>query len=76
MATEFQVTIDCADPHTLAGLRRAYPHALCVSAKTGEGLDALRDAISGELARLTGGGGGAADPHEDAPRPAPPARQE
>ncbi len=46
--------VDCADPHTLTALERAYPGALLVSAKTGEGVDALRDAITRESARITG----------------------
>jgi GTP-binding protein HflX len=47
--------VDCADPSALAALRRAHPGALAVSAKTGEGLDALREAIASKLARLGDG---------------------
>ena len=49
--------IDCASPEALAALRRAYPHALMVSAVTGEGVDTLREAI------LEAVGGGATDPY-------------
>ena len=43
---------DCADPETLRALQRAYPHALVVSARTGEGIDALRAAIADRLRDL------------------------
>ena len=53
--------VDCASAEALAALRRAYPHALMVSAVTGEGVEALRDAIA---AGVRGGDGGAPYPEE------------
>ncbi len=41
--------VDCTDAEALAGLRRAYRDALAVSARTGEGLDELHDAIVAAL---------------------------
>lgn len=41
---------DIADPDRLAQLRRERPHSLAVSARTGEGLDALREALDAEFA--------------------------
>ncbi|MDR0435903.1 MAG: GTPase HflX [Propionibacteriaceae bacterium] len=41
--------VDVAAPETLAGLRRALPDALFVSAHTGVGLDVLRTAIEAAL---------------------------
>jgi GTPase len=40
---------DAADPATVARILRAEPHAVVVSAKTGEGLDKLRATIEAEL---------------------------
>lgn len=42
--------IDLADSQALALLRREYPNALYLSVKTGEGCDALRDALADMLA--------------------------
>jgi GTPase len=42
---------DAADPLVLARLQRAEPHSIVVSARTGQGIDALRDLIEGELPR-------------------------
>ena len=39
-----------ADPATLATLHRHFPDAVCISARTGEGLDQLIDAIAAEVA--------------------------
>jgi GTPase len=44
--------IDSADPVVLQGLRAREPRSLSVSAKTGAGLAALRDAIEAALPRL------------------------
>jgi GTP-binding protein HflX len=44
--------IDSADPVVLQGLRAREPGSLSVSAKTGAGLTALRDAIEAALPRL------------------------
>jgi GTP-binding protein HflX len=44
--------IDAADPVVLQGLRARAPGSLSVSAKTGAGLPALRDAIEAALPRL------------------------
>ena len=44
--------IDAADPVVLQGLRAREPGSLRVSAKTGAGLAALRDAIEAALPRL------------------------
>jgi GTP-binding protein HflX len=44
--------IDSADPVVLQGLRAREPGSLSVSAKTGAGLAALRDAIEAALPRL------------------------
>ena len=44
--------VDAADDLTLAKLRRALPHAVFVSARTGEGLDRLRERM-GELVEPT-----------------------
>ncbi len=44
--------IDSADPVVLQGLRAREPGSLSVSAKTGAGLPALRDAIEAALPRL------------------------
>ena len=44
--------VDCASGEALAALRRAYPHALMVSAVTGEGIEALRQSIASAV--LTG----------------------
>jgi GTPase len=41
--------IDAADPVALQGLRAREPRSLSVSARTGAGLDALREAIEAEL---------------------------
>jgi GTP-binding protein HflX len=41
--------IDAADPLTLARLRHALPGAALVSARTGEGIDALRERIAAAL---------------------------
>jgi GTP-binding protein HflX len=56
--------LDCAGPETLASLRRAYPHALMVSAVTGEGVDALRASI---VAHLRGDDPAAPYPEEPTP---------
>lgn len=40
---------DIADPEVLARLRRHEKHAIAVSARTGEGIDALRELIAREL---------------------------
>jgi len=42
---------DAADPQVLDRLRRHEPHSIVVSARTGRGLDALRDLIAAELPR-------------------------
>jgi GTP-binding protein HflX len=42
---------DTADPLTLARLQRAEPHSIVVSAHTGQGIDALRALVEGELPR-------------------------
>jgi GTP-binding protein HflX len=44
--------IDSADPVVLQGLRAREPGSLSISAKTGAGLAALRDAIEAALPRL------------------------
>jgi GTP-binding protein HflX len=44
--------IDAADPVVLQGLRASEPGSLSVSAKTGAGIPALRDAIEAALPRL------------------------
>ncbi len=41
--------VDCASYEALAALRRAYPNGLLVSARTGEGVEELRDAITAAL---------------------------
>jgi GTPase len=41
--------IDATDPGTLARLLRAEPHAVAVSARTGEGLDKLQGLVESEL---------------------------
>ncbi|MGE5827834.1 MAG: GTPase HflX [Micromonosporaceae bacterium] len=43
--------IDIADEETLLGLKRRWPDAVLVSARTGAGLDALRTAIEARLPR-------------------------
>ncbi|MDP1877384.1 MAG: GTPase HflX [Actinomycetota bacterium] len=40
---------DIADPETVAELQRREPHSVVVSARTGEGFDALLDAIEADL---------------------------
>jgi GTP-binding protein HflX len=40
---------DAADEETLLGLKRLWPDAIFVSARTGAGLDALREAIEARL---------------------------
>ena len=42
---------DAADPLVLARLQRAEPHSIVVSARTGQGIDALRELVEGELPR-------------------------
>ena len=42
---------DAADPLVLARLRQREPHAVVVSARTGEGIDALRSLVEEELPR-------------------------
>ena len=42
---------DLADPLSVARLRRLEPEAVVVSARTGQGIDALRDRIDGALPR-------------------------
>jgi GTP-binding protein HflX len=44
--------IDSADPVVLQGLRAREPGSLSISAKTGAGLAALRDAVEAALPRL------------------------
>lgn len=44
---------DAADPEVLDRLRRHEKHSIVVSARTGAGLDELRDLIAGELPRPT-----------------------
>jgi GTP-binding protein HflX len=44
---------DAADPDELEGLRRRYPGSLVVSARTGEGVDALLEALADGLRALT-----------------------
>src|SRR5690606_37211051 len=43
--------IDAADEETLLRLKRLWPEAVFVSARTGAGLDALREAIEARLPR-------------------------
>ena len=42
---------DAADPLVLARIQRAEPHSIVVSARTGQGIDALRELLEGELPR-------------------------
>ena len=42
---------DAADPLVLARLQRAEPHSIVVSARSGQGIDALRALVEGELPR-------------------------
>ena len=42
---------DLADPMVIDRLRRREPHSVVVSARTGEGIDALRAAVAAELPR-------------------------
>ena len=42
---------DAADPLVLARVQRAEPHSIVVSARTGQGIDALRELLEGELPR-------------------------
>ena len=42
---------DAADAETIARLRRRQPHSVLVSARTGEGLDELRDTVATRLPR-------------------------
>ena len=42
---------DAADPLVLARLQRAEPHSIVVSARSGQGIAALRDLVEGELPR-------------------------
>jgi len=44
--------IDAAEPETVAGLLAAHPGAVAVSARTGEGIDTLLDAIGARLRAL------------------------
>jgi GTP-binding protein HflX len=42
---------DAADPLVLSRLQRAEPHSIVVSARTGQGIQALRELVEGELPR-------------------------
>ena len=42
---------DAADPLVLSRLQRSEPHSIVVSARTGQGIDALRALVEGELPR-------------------------